>query len=229
MPVETTTATLVVGDGDVPPRAVLDHAWPDWAAGVERVIGADGGAARASVLGWRPDLVIGDMDSLPRAEAEAMAERGVRFERWPTHKDQSDLEIALRTALAQDDGRVVVLGALGGLRLDHALAALWLLALPPARGREVTVLDGTTRVRLLRGPGALELSGRPGDLVTLLPFGTPARGVRTVGLAYALEGETLAVGPSRGLSNIRVGEHATVRLEQGRLLIVESHPMEVPS
>lgn len=229
MPVQTTSATLVVGDGDVPPRAVLDHAWPDWAAGVQRVIGADGGAARTTALGWRPDLVVGDMDSLAPTDAEALADGGVGFERWPAHKDQSDLEIALRTALAQGDGPVVVLGALGGSRLDHALAAVWLLALPLASGRDVTVLDGTSRVRLLRGPGELELSGRPGDLVTLLPFGTPARGVRTTGLAYPLDGETLAVGPSRGLSNVRVGERATVRLEQGRLLIVESHPVEDPS
>jgi thiamine pyrophosphokinase len=229
MPAQTTTATLVVGDGDVPPRAMLDHAWPGWAAGVERVIGADGGAARARAAGWPPDLVVGDMDSLSRPDAAAMADVGVRFERWPAHKDQSDLEIALRAALAQGDGRVVVLGALGGPRVDHALAAVWLLALPLARGRDVTVLDATSRVRLLRGPGELQLEGRRGDFVTLLPFGTPARGVRTAGLAYGLDGETLTVGPSRGLSNVRVGERAAVRLEQGRLLIVESHPMEVPS
>ncbi len=229
MPVQTTSATLVVGDGDVPPRAVLDRAWPDWAAGVDRVIGADGGAARAATLGWRPDLVVGDMDSLARPDAGTLAESGVPFERWPAHKDQSDLEIALRAALAQGEGPVVVLGALGGPRLDHALAAVWLLALPLAKGRDVTLLDGTGRVRLLRGPGELQLAGRRGDLVTLLPFGTPARGVRTIGLAYALVGETLAVGPSRGLSNVRVDERATVRLERGRLLIVESHPKEVPS
>ena len=229
MPVQTTSATLVVGDGDVPPRAVLDRAWPDWAAGVQRVIGADGGATHAAALGWPPDLVVGDMDSLARPEAESLADNGVPFERWSAHKDQSDLEIALRSALARGEGRVVVLGALGGPRLDHALAAVWLLALPLARGRDVTVLDGTTRVGLLHGPGERQLAGRRGDLVTLLPFGTPARGVRTVGLAYPLDGETLAVGPSRGLSNVRVDERATVRLEQGRLLIVESHPTEVPS
>lgn len=229
MPVQTTSATIVVGDGDVPPRAVIEDAWPGWAAGVRRVIGADGGATRAMALGWRPDLVVGDMDSLAGPEAAAMSDVGVRFERWPAHKNRSDLEIALRAALAEGEARVVVLGALGGPRIDHALAALWLLALPLARGRDVTVLDGMSRLRLLHGPGALELSGRLGDLVTLLPFGTPARGVRTSGLAYALDGETLAVGPSRGLSNVRVGERATVRLEQGRLLIVESHRMEVSS
>src|ERR1700690_631304 len=112
MPVQTTSATLVVGDGEVPPRAVLDHAWPDWAAGVQRVIGADGGAARTTALGWRPDLVVGDMDSLAPTDAEALADGGVRFERWPAHKDRSDLEIALRAALTEGDGPVVVLGAL---------------------------------------------------------------------------------------------------------------------
>ena len=93
----------------------------------------------------------------------------------------------------------------------------------------MTLLDATSRVRLVRGPGAVELVGRAGDLVTLLPFGAPARGIRTTGLAYELDGATLAFGPSRGLSNVRTGERAAVTLEHGRLLIVESHPMEDPS
>ena len=202
MPDPVSPATLVVGDGDVPARAALDRAWPGWAAGVRLVIGADGGAAHAVALGWQPDLVIGDLDSLAPRDADRLARAGVPIERWPVDKDQSDLELALRAALRRSPGPVTILGALGGPRLDHALAAVWLLALPAARGRSVTLLDATRRVRLLRGPGALELLGRAGDLVTLLPFGAPARGVRTTGLAYALDGATLAFGPSRGLSNV---------------------------
>ncbi|HTS15472.1 MAG TPA: thiamine diphosphokinase [Candidatus Sulfotelmatobacter sp.] len=223
-------AILVVGDGDVPARAEVDRAWPGWAAGVGWVIGADGGAARAEQLGWPPDLVVGDLDSLPPAAARRLADRRVPIERWPVRKDQSDLELALRAALRHDaTARVVVLGALGGPRLDHALAAVWLLALPVARGREIVLLDATTRVRLLRGPGRLEAVGRRDDLVTLLPFGGPARGIRTEGLAYPLAAETLAVGPSRGLSNARLAQRAVVTVQQGRLLVVESHPMEDPS
>ena len=56
------------------------------------------------------------------------------IERWPVEKDQSDLEIALRAALRRSPGPVTILGALGGPRLDHALAAVWLLALPAASG-----------------------------------------------------------------------------------------------
>ena len=124
---------------------------------------------------------------------------------------------------------MTILGALSGPRLDHALAAVWLLALPAAHRRAVTLLDATSRVRLVRGPGSVELVGRAGDLVTLLPFGAAARGIRTTGLAYELDAATLAFGPSRGLSNVRTGERAAITLERGRLLIVESHPMEDPS
>ncbi len=229
MPDPVSPSTLVVSDGDVPARAALDRAWPGWAAGVTLVIGADGGAAHAVALGRQPDLVIGDLDSLAPRDADRLARAGVPIERWPVEKDQSDLELALRAALRRSPAPVTILGALSGPRFDHALAAVWLLALPAARGRSVTLLDATSRVRLLRGPGTIELEGRAGDLVTLLPFGAAARGVRTDGLAYRLDGATLAFGPSRGLSNVRTGERAVVTLVRGRLLIVESHPMEDPS
>ena len=228
MPDPASPATLLVGDGDVPARTALERAWPGWAADVTLVIGADGGAAHAVALGWQPDLVIGDLDSLAPRDADRLARAGVPIERWPVEKDQSDLELALRAALRRSPSPVTILGALSGPRLDHALGAIWLLALPAARGRSVTLLDATSRMRLLRGPGTIELVGRAGDLVTLLPFGTAARGVRTEGLAYQLDGATLVFGPSRGLSNVRTGERAAITLDRGRLLIVESHPMEDP-
>ena len=116
---------------------------------------------------------------------------------------------------------VTILGALGGSRFDHALANVWLLALPEAAGREVALLDGRTRVRLLTAPGRLDLSGRPGDLVTLLAFGGDADGVTTEGLAYPLRDEPLAAGPSRGLSNVLIDRRASVAVRAGRLLVIE--------
>lgn len=224
---ETPAQLLVVGNGHVPSRAALDDAWPGWSAGVGWVVGADGGAARALALGFPPDLAVGDFDSLTAADATRLAASGTPLQAYPPHKDASDLELALRATLAHGPGPIVILGALSGPRFDHALAAVWLLALRVARGREITLLDERSRVRLLSGPGSLELAGRPADLVTLLPFGGPARGVRTRGLAYALQGETLPVGPSRGLSNVRSGANASIELDHGRLLVVESHPLEV--
>ena len=116
----------------------------------------------------------------------------------------------------------MILGAFGGPRLDHALANAALLAHPSLAGRRAQLLDRGSRVRLLRGPATLALDGRTGDLVSLIPFGADADGVTTDGLRYPLRRETLVLGTARGVSNVRVGEHATVALESGAVLVVET-------
>jgi thiamine pyrophosphokinase len=221
--VQGAARAIVVAGGDVPSRALLDAAWPGWDAGMSLVVAADAGAAAALELGLRPDLVIGDLDSIAPRDLEQVRALGIPVEAWPADKDESDTELALRAALERTPGPVTVLGALGGPRVDHALANVWLLALPAAAGREVVILDDRSRMRLLTGPGRLALSGARGDLVTLLPFGGDAVGVSSEGLAWPLRAETLVAGPSRGLSNVRTGGEAAVSLRSGRLLIIETH------
>jgi thiamine pyrophosphokinase len=84
------------------------------------------------------------------------------------------------------------------------------------------VVHGGTVVRAVHGGGGLSLLGAIGDLVSLLPIGGGAEGVRTVGLRFPLGGESLALGPSRGLSNVVVDHPASVSLERGTLLVVET-------
>lgn len=219
---------LIVADGDVPGRAALDAAWPGWDSEVALVVAADGGWDKAVALGLRPDLLVGDADSLPEARFDQLIADGVAIERSPTAKDESDTELALLAALRRGATHVTVLGALGGKRLDHALANIGLLGLPDPDSAEVELLDGATRVRLLRAPatngGAVRcrLAGARGDLVSLMPLGVPALGVTTDGLLYPLFDETLALGPARGLSNVRNTTYASVTLRSGRLLVVET-------
>jgi len=218
---------VVIADGDVPPRAALDAAWPGWAEGIEAVVAADGGLLRAPLAGLKPTLLVGDLDSLERghvAEAEAA---GLPIRRAPADKDESDTELAVLACLARGASSITVVGSLGG-RLDHELANIWLLALPALGARPVQILDGRTRVRLVRAPGEdgravrRELAGRPGDLVTLLPLGEHVEGITTENLRYPLRDEPLRVGPARGLSNVRLTGTAAVTVRRGLLLVVES-------
>ncbi len=222
---------ILVGDGDVAPRAAIDAAWPGWASGTGLIVGADGGALKALAAGLRPDLVVGDADSLGETGLAAVRAAGIPVELADAAKDESDLELALVAAIARGAASLAILGALGGPRFDHALANAWLLAHPALGGRPAVLLDGTTRVRLLAASVdavAVELSGRPGDLVSLFPVGADALGVTTDGLAFRLRDEPLAFGPARGLSNVRSGPVARVSLRSGRLLVVETHPAEDP-
>lgn len=222
---------LVVADGDVPARTALDAAWPGWDDGVTDVVAADGGLARARAIGLRPDVLVGDLDSLDPALLAAAEADGIPVRRAPTDKDESDTELALLAAIERGGTRITVLGAFGGPRLDHALANLWLLAHPALASAPVVLLDAGTRAFLVRAPGAdggpvtRGLPGPIGATVTLLPFGGDAAGITTSGLAYPLCDEPLTVGPARGLSNVRTGIDAAVTVRSGRLLVVESAPL----
>ena len=220
---------LIVADGAVPDRADLDATWPGWADGVELIVAADGGARVAARLGLAPTLVVGDGDSLGPAELDRLRVAGVEVRSAPVDKDESDTELAIFEALARGADRLTIVAAFGG-RLDHTLANLWLLALPSLAGRQVELLDGSTRVTVVaaRADGGATRHvlgrGRPGDLVSLLPLGPDVEGVTTENLRYPLRDEPLPLGPARGLSNVRAegpGEVA-VSLRHGRLLVVET-------
>jgi thiamine pyrophosphokinase len=219
---------LILADGDAPTRSRLDLAWPGWDTGVDLVIAADGGARHAAGLGVAIDLWVGDGDSIGAEALAALAATGVPIERSPADKDESDTELAVRAAIRLGHAGVVILGALGGARIDHALANIGLLAMPELAGRSATILDARSRIGLIQAPGpdggAVErlLPGRPGDIVSLLPMGAGVEGVTTHGLAYPLTDEPLPAGPARGLSNVRLSADAGVAVRAGSLLIVES-------
>lgn len=213
---------LVVADGAAPDRGGLDRAWPGWDRGIGLVIAADAGARHAATLGLVLDHWVGDGDSLGFAGVEELRAAGVPVRLVSVDKDESDTELAILDALDAGATELTIVGALGGPRFDHALANAFLLAHPRLRGRRARLLDPGARVTLLSGPGRAVLEGRPGDLVTLLPLGGEAAGITTYGLRFALENETLEVGRTRGLSNVRTMDVARVELTAGRLLIVES-------
>jgi thiamine pyrophosphokinase len=187
----------------------------------DRVIAADLGGAHALAWGWPVDLLVGDLDSLGRGEATILRARGVPVVTAPATKDETDLELALAYALEEDPECIIICAALGG-RVDHLLANVFLLARPDLAGRDVQIADGAEIVRLLRGPETLTLSGRPGDLLSLLPLGDAAGGVVTDGLQYPLRDETLTLGQGRGVSNVFTADEASVRLRQGMLLVVHA-------
>jgi len=191
-------------------------------AGADLVVAADSGAAWLDRLGVRPDVVIGDMDSVEPSTLDRLEADGVTIERHAADKDASDAELAVGRAIEAGADEVVIIGALGGDRLDHELANLLLLADPRWRGARLRIVRDRTTVRALRGGESLDLNATAGDSVTLLPVSGDAIGVRTAGLRYPLDGEALVFGRAQGLSNVIEQAPASVSLERGALLVIET-------
>jgi thiamine pyrophosphokinase len=196
----------------------LHEQWHPHLPAAELVVAADSGLEHASAAGRPADVIVGDLDSVDPVALAAAIEAGITVERHAVDKDQTDLELALDAVWTRGARRVLVLGA-GGGRLDHFLANALLLASPTLADLEIEAWVGPARVVVVRSRA--QLHGKPGSLLSLLALGGPARGVRTAGLRFALHGEDLQPGSTRGVSNELSEPRAVVSLEHGVLLAVQ--------
>lgn len=175
---------------------------------------------------WRnkicPDLILGDFDSADSCVADAFRARGdVRLEQFPSEKDWTDTELALRRALELSPGRIDLVGATG-TRLDHVLGNLQLLALGLEFGVPIFLLDAHNRVRLIDRPLIMVRSEQYGKFVSLIPHGGAVFGLTLKGMKYPLDGATLTPDVSLGISNEIVDEEAQIIFTTGRLFVFET-------
>lgn len=189
----------------------------------DMIIGVDGGSQYLSSIGLQPQIIIGDLDSLPVDQLHRFEAQGTKFLRYPREKDDTDFELALSYAIGQNCDSIFVFGALGG-RVDHILANLFLpiqfigkASIRFVHGHEELIyISGTTIVK-----------GRKGDLLSLIPIAGTVTGVKTIGVKYPLRGEDLLFGKTRGVSNEMVSTEAKISITSGILLGVHSRPTTI--
>ena len=184
------------------------------------VLCADGGALHARALGYTPRTIIGDLDSLTAEQVAAFKTGGAEILQYPPDKDETDLELALHYCTVIGASAVTIVGGLGG-RFDQTVANILLLSLPELRDIQVEFVDGDQAMRLLQ-PGAHQIVGQPGDTISLIPLGARAEGITSSDLQYPLRGETLNMGPARGISNVMLSDQAVIEFNAGLLLLVHT-------
>lgn len=182
------------------------------------VIAADGGAERLDRIGVIPDVVIGDLDSIPDARLEELRNRVPEILRYPTRKDATDAELALDEAVARGATYITVAGAFGGPRTDHEMANVLLLAAPSMRGRDVRLLTELFEAWAVCDSKRV-FAAQPGDTVSLVPVGDAVAGVATHGLEWKLDNATLTVGSTYTISNAATSSQATVSVETGTVIL----------
>ena len=192
-----------------------------WLRADDYLIAADGGARHCAALGIVPALLVGDLDSIAPELLADYEQSGVAIERHPPRKDETDLELAVRRAVADGATEILLLGALGR-RLDQTLANLLL----PARQEwpvPILLADGRQLAQVLRGDESVTLTGTPGDTVSVVPMSAEVTGIRYTGLEYPLDNATLRLGSTQGVSNRMADASATIRIASGILLVVQEN------
>lgn len=212
-PIDEAHAVVVAG-GD-PWSGPLPRIGPN----VTEVIAADSGVDLAIELGLAVSVVIGDMDSASPAALEEAERDGARIERYPRDKDATDLELAMDLACENGAGAIVVLGGAGG-RVSHLLGIAALLAGEKYAQIRVSWLLPTAEIHVVNEKHPVTLCGNAADLVSLIPIGNDAEGIRTSGLRWALDGATLTSAATVGISNELVADCAEISVTAGTILAV---------
>lgn len=204
---------IIFANGEIPDlkkaRALLQ---PD-----DYIICADGGSRHALALNLKPDLVIGDMDSIQKGHWQRLKKSGISIELFPRDKNETDLELAVHRAIDMRPEQIVIIAALGG-RLDQTLGNISLLADTRLSSSNIRLDDGVEEIILCRDQA--QIRGRSGDIVSLIPWQGIVTGVQTKDLKWPLTDETLYPDKTRGISNEMTGETASVSIRSGSLLIV---------
>lgn len=196
----------LVGAGDF----VLD-AFPDSS---DLVIAADGGYDSLLAAGIKPDLIIGDMDSLKSEKTP----HGIEVISFPVKKDETDMLLGYIEGARRGYSEFVILGGTGG-REDHTFANYALLLYVKERGHSATLVGRESNATVLKNEAAL-FRGKRGSRISVFAFGASAEGVFIDGLLYEASGVTLSPAFPRGVSNSFVGCDGHIRVENGALLVI---------
>ena len=211
------TEILIIGSGPLPVSSVALDAIDS----ADSIIAADGGANHCAYLDIIPDYVIGDLDSIEPLLLQNFEKAGVTIQKYPRHKDATDLEIALDLAvdLALEKGakNISLTGVLGG-RWDMSFANIMLAAASKYSAVDITFYADAAVLKILQ-PGKTHLfKGYSNKTISFVPLNGAVSGVTLTGVAYPLADHPISFGSTLGVSNIIKDAEAEEHHRSGILL-----------
>ncbi|MCI8300034.1 MAG: thiamine diphosphokinase [Lachnospiraceae bacterium] len=173
-----------------------------------------------------PDFIVGDFDSV---EAEILRsfqrmegpKKPVVLQFQP-EKDETDTELAIRTAIREGSDHIHLLGAAAGNRMDHLIGNIHLLGAAMRQGVNCQMADPKNRVRMISEGIRIKRKEQYGNYVSLFPFTPEVKGLTLTGFKYPLSNYTLECFHSLGVSNEIVEAEAEISFQEGILLVIES-------
>lgn len=175
---------------------------------------ADGGLNHCHAMGLVPHLIVGDYDSVEKHLLPLYAQVPKLY--YHCHKDQTDLELAIKAIFHSGASKLTIFGALEN-RTDHALYNLHLLRRNPGK---ICIESETELVFCIKG--STTLSSLPGQTLSLIPFG-PAGGITTNGLKWELKNASFDKN-FMSISNICLNSTVEISVPEGDLICCLQKP-----
>ncbi len=176
------------------------------------IIAADGGLKTLEKFNIKPDLIVGDFDSLNYIP------KGDNVIKHPVQKDETDTILAVDTAINKGYYNFVVYGCLGG-RLDHTVASIQTASYIAEKGGNAVFIDCDTFLTVIKN-SEIKFNEENEGLISIFAVSGIAEGVNAKNLLYALDNAKLTPDYPLGVSNEFTGENADICVSKGKLCII---------
>ena len=184
-------------------------------------LGVDGGCLKLLEQGLPLDIAVGDFDSISEVDFRKIQAQAKQVVQSVPEKNDTDLELALKTVFEDyPDAAVTVYGAFGG-RLDHFLSNIFLPTDPDLAPymEQIQLVDEQNRL-VFRPAGSHEI--QPDPTMTYVGFMPVGEGrLEITGAKYPLHAENYFLKAMYG-SNEFLDQASQVSLDRGYLVIVYS-------
>ncbi len=206
---------LIVGSGEIENYELLKEVIET----VDYVICADGGANHLVKVGLRPDLVIGDLDSIEEETLKYLYKANVEVSKFPKEKDYTDTELAIKYLINKKVNEIIFMGVIGS-RLDHTLANILLLKTLLDKGVQGKIIGDSNVVYIT--DEKMVLKKEKNSFVSVVPMDNEGAIVTLEGFKYETIEEKFSFSSTYGISNQIVEEKGTIKIHKGICLVIVS-------
>ena len=201
---------VIIGGGDCSTEILKKNILTD-----DFIICADGGFDIANECGIKPDLLIGDFDSI-----KTIPENVTKIT-LPVEKDVTDTVAAFNEGVERGFKSFVLFGGTGG-RFEHTFANISLMASASKIGFTFEIIDDKHIFRSITN-SSIKIKQKPSQQVSVFAYGDRAFGVTLNGFHYSLFDYTLdPFNGALGTSNDIVEDYGEISVQNGTLIIVET-------
>ncbi|MDP3728907.1 MAG: thiamine diphosphokinase [bacterium] len=187
----------------------------------EPIICADSGIKLVLDLPYKPKnlLLIGDLDSVSKKEKMWCEENNYSIKKYPENKDCTDGELAFSYACKKyPKASKIIIGGISSL-LDHTLGNIFSLVTLVENGQRASVY--TTNQIIYVTKNTQKIKNCKGHTISIIPL-KKTKVLKTKGLEWPLEKETIIPYKSRTLRNKAIEKNIEIQLKEGLVIIVQS-------
>ncbi|MEH7441000.1 thiamine diphosphokinase [Bacillus sp. JJ1122] len=186
-------------------------------------VGIDRGVFYLLNAGIKPSMAFGDFDSVSEEEMAKIEMEVEHLKKFKPEKDETDMELALNWAIAQNPDSIMIFGATGG-RLDHLMANVQLLTKPLNKEIDIqTEIIDKNNILFIKKPGTYNVEMITDfKYISFLPVTPEILGMTLENFKYPLNDCHIPMGSTLCISNELIRGHGTFSFSEGILLVVRS-------